>query len=207
MKGLYLVTDRALSAPRSPQEVVSEAVKGGVNAVQLREKSLGTPEFVQAARALGALLKPLGVPLIINDRVDVALAAQADGVHLGQSDMPYPEARRLLGPAAVIGLSVESLAQLQQAQQWDLSYIALSPIFITPTKPEAQSAWGVEGLQQARRISRHAIAAIGGINIDNAAQVLQAGADMIAVVSAICTAPSPREAAAALRRVIDACRS
>ena len=112
---LYLVTDRDLSLGRPLEEIVTEAVAGGATMVQLREKEASTADFVALARQLKAALAPLGVPLVINDRIDVALAADADGVHIGQSDMPYEDARRLLGPDKIIGLSVESLADIEAA--------------------------------------------------------------------------------------------
>ena len=122
---LYLVTDRDLSLGRPLEEVVSEAVAGGVTMVQLREKDASTGEFVELARRLMNVLKPLGVPLIINDRVDVALAVDADGVHIGQSDMAYEDARRLLGPGKIIGLSVENMEDLVKANELNVDYVGI----------------------------------------------------------------------------------
>jgi thiamine-phosphate pyrophosphorylase len=204
---LYLVTDRALAKGRPIPWIVAEAVRGGVTAVQLREKDCSTREFVNLADELKTLLAGRGVPLIINDRVDVALAAGADGVHLGQSDMPSADARRLLGPNAIIGLSVETPAQADEAESSDADYLGVSPIFGTPTKPELQTAWGLEGLAQLRARSKHTLVAIGGINESNAADVIRAGADGIAVVSAICAAADPREAATRLRDRISEART
>lgn len=198
---LYLVTDRRLSAARPLPDLVAAAVRGGATAVQLREKECCTREFVELARALKTLLRPLGVPLIVNDRVDVALAAGADGVHVGQSDMHYGDVRRLLGPSAVIGLSVETLEQAAAAPP-DADYLGVSPVFSTPTKTDAAPEWGLAGLAALRRAARHPLVAIGGIHCGNAARVIGAGADGIAVVSAICAAPDPEVAARALRREI-----
>ncbi len=195
---LYLVTDRRLAGARPLPDLVAAAVRGGVTAVQLREKECGTREFVELARALKALLAPVGVPLIVNDRVDVALAACADGVHVGQSDMPCPDVRRLLGPSAIIGLSVETLEQALAAPD-DIDYLGVSPLFSTPTKTDTAPAWGLDGLAALRRASRLPLVAIGGIHSGNAASVIRAGADGIAVVSAICCAPDPELAARALR--------
>lgn len=203
MAWLYLVTDRGLIGDRSLEEVVLGAVRGGVTMVQLREKEASTREFIDLARRLLERLRPLGVPLIINDRVDVALAVGADGVHIGQQDMPYPIARRLLGPKAIIGLSVETLEELQEAEAYDVDYLGISPVFPTPTKPDTRGAWGLEGLREARRRSRHKLVAIGGIGPHNVRQVLEAGAHGIAVVSAICADPDPEEAAGLLRKEID----
>ena len=204
--GLYLVTDMRLAGARPLEELVRAALRGGVTAVQLREKECSTREFVDLARRLKAILAPAGIPLIINDRVDVALAARADGVHLGQSDMDYRDARALLGPDAIVGLSVETTAQADAAGPLDADYLGVSPIFPTPTKTDTAAAWGIEGLAALRKASRHVLVAIGGINATNAAEVMNAGADGIAVVSAICEARDPEEAARRLRRMIDGTR-
>lgn len=199
MAWLYLVTDRGLIRNRSLEEVVLRAVRGGVTMVQLREKQATTREFITLAERLLDRLGPLGVPLIINDRVDVALAVGADGVHIGQEDMRYPITRRLLGPKAIIGLSVETMEQLEEAEAYDVDYVAISPVFPTPTKMDTKGAWGLEGLAEARRRSRHKLVAIGGIGPQNAVEVLRAGADGLAVVSAICAAADPEAAARTLR--------
>lgn len=195
---LYLVTDRDLSLGRSLEEVVCEAVAGGVTIVQLREKDAATGEFVELARRLMAVLKPLGVPLIINDRVDVALAVDADGVHIGQSDMSYADARRLLGPDKIIGLSVENFEDLDAANALDVDYIGISPVYGTPTKTDTAEPFGLEGLRKAVQMSVHPTVAIGGMNASTVGDVMAAGTDGVAVVSAICSAPSPRAAAAEL---------
>ena len=199
---LYLVTDRDLSLGRPLEEIVSEAVAGGVTMVQLREKDAATGEFVELGRRLMSLLKPLGVPLIINDRVDVALAVDADGVHIGQSDMSYADARRLLGPEKIIGLSVENFEDLEAANKLDVDYIGISPVYGTPTKTDTAEPFGLEGLKEAVRLSLHPTVAIGGMNVATAGEVIAAGADGIAVVSAICSAASARDAAAELATII-----
>ena len=204
MYELYLVTDRGLSQGRPLEEVILQAVQGGVSIVQLREKEASTRFFIEEAQRVKQLLAPFHVPLIINDRVDVALAVEADGVHIGQNDMPYPLARRLLGPRAIIGLSVETMDQVLEAEAYNVDYLGVSPIFPTPTKTDTLGAWGLEGLAEVRRVSRHRLVAIGGLNASNAAEVIRAGADGIAVVSAICAAPDPRRAAEDLARVIRA---
>lgn len=208
---LYLVTDRPLSLGRSLLDVVGAAVAGGVTLVQLREKEADTREFLELGRALLTLLAPHGVPLVINDRVDVALALGAAGVHLGQADMPPEDARRILGHGAHIGLSVEDLDQLRAAEALPPGLVdayGLSPIFVTPTKTDAGPGWGLEGLAQARAVvargSRRPLIAIGGIHAGNAAAVLRAGADGLAVVSAICSAPEPGRAASELRNIVQA---
>ena len=199
---LYLVTDRGLSLGRPLEEIVSEAVAGGVTMVQLREKDAATGEFVELGRRLMSLLKPLGVPLIINDRVDVALAVDADGVHIGQSDMSYADARRLLGPEKIIGLSVENFEDLESANKLDVDYIGISPVYGTQTKTDTAEPFGLEGLRKAVEMSVHPTVAIGGMNVATVGEVIAAGTDGVAVVSAICSAESPRDAAAELATII-----
>ncbi len=195
MRGLYLVTDRGLCGGRPLEEVVRLAVEGGASCVQLREKGLSTREFVETASAVKSILRPSGVPLVINDRVDVALAVGAEGVHIGQGDMPYETARRLMGRSAIIGLSVETWEDVEEARDLDADYLGVSPVFPTPTKTDTRSAWGLEGLARIRAYVKHPLVAIGGMNRQNAAAAVRAGADSIAVVSAICSAPDPfREA-------------
>jgi thiamine-phosphate pyrophosphorylase len=204
VRGLYLVTDRDCCAGRPLEEVVAQAVQGGAACVQLREKTLATRPFLDLARALKALLTPARVPLLINDRVDIALAAGADGVHVGQEDMPCAELRRLLGPGAVIGLSVESWEDVERAQELDVDYLGISPVFATPTKTDTKVPWGMAGIRRIRAFSRHPLVAIGGLHAGNAAEAVRAGADGIAVVSAICASPDPLEAARELDRIIRA---
>jgi thiamine-phosphate pyrophosphorylase len=194
MKGIYLVTDTGACLGKSLESVVSDAVRAGVSVVQLREKKADTREFLEKALALKTILKPAGVPLIINDRLDIALAAGADGVHLGQTDMPYAYARGLLGDKAIIGLSVETWEDVEEAQNSDVAYLGVSPVFPTPTKTDTKIPWGIEGLQKIKKFSRHPLVAIGGINETNASEVILAGADSLAVVSAICSADEPFQA-------------
>ncbi|MBC8441914.1 MAG: thiamine phosphate synthase [Deltaproteobacteria bacterium] len=188
MKGIYLVTDQKACQGKSLESVVLDAIKGGVSCVQLREKDTSIRLFLKKALGLKSILKRAKIPLIINDRVDIALAAKADGVHLGQSDMPYEYARRLMGPGAVIGLSVETWEDVQKAQDLDVDYLGVSPVFSTPTKTDTKTPWGLEGLEKIRRYSRHPLVAIGGLGASNVQNTIKAGADAIAVVSAICSA-------------------
>ena len=198
---LYLVTDRKLAGQRELVEVVQKAVKGGVTVVQLREKELCAREFYELGIRIKELLPP-DVPLLIDDRLDLALAIGADGLHLGQRDLPVEIARKLLGPLAIIGLSVETPGQLQAAKQLPVDYLAISPVFSTPTKTDTGPAWGLDGLRAARKLTDLPLVAIGGINERNAAAALEAGADGVAVVSAICAAPDPEEAARQLKKII-----
>jgi thiamine-phosphate pyrophosphorylase len=207
MRGLYLVTDRRLCGGKPLEEIIIKAVKGGVAYVQLREKDVSTRSFVGEAKRVKKLLEPYKVPLIINDRVDVALACGAEGVHIGQEDMPYEIVRKLMGQKAIIGLSVEKWEDVEASQKLDVSYVGVSPVFPTPTKPDTKDAWGLEGLAKIKAFSRHSLVAIGGINESNVREVIKAGADCIAVVSAICAAPDPTAATRNLKSIIDAVRN
>lgn len=200
---LYLVTDRGLAGERSIEDIVKEAVEGGVTMVQLREKDIATRDFIALALRLKDVLKPYGVPLIINDRVDVALASGAEGVHIGQSDMPYAIARKLLGPSKIIGLSVENFEHIEEANSLDVDYIGVSPVFATPTKTDTAEPFGLDGLRKAVRMSVHPTVAIGGMNERTAADVMACGTDGIAVVSAIVCAPDPKESSKNLLQIIN----
>lgn len=199
---LYLVTDQSLSLGRSIESVVSEAAKGGVTMVQLREKKCSTLEFYQQAIRLKECLQPYNIPLIINDRLDIALACDAEGLHIGQSDIPYAIARKLLGDDKIIGLSVECLQDAIDANLLDVDYIGISPVFGTPTKIDTASALGLEGIREIVKVSKHPAVGIGGINKTNAADIILAGADGISVVSAIMSATDPKESALELRSII-----
>lgn len=191
---LYLVTERGMLRGRDLTDVVMQAVEGGVTMVQLREKDISTREFIELAQALKSVLMRTRVPFIINDRVDVALAVDADGVHIGQSDMPYDIARRMLGSDKIIGLSVENFAEIEEANRLDVDYIGVSPVFATPTKTDTAMPFGLDGLREAVRRSLHPSVAIGGINMSNFRSVLSTGTNGIAVVSAIMDSDNPREA-------------
>jgi thiamine-phosphate pyrophosphorylase len=199
---LYLVTDRALCLGRSLLDVVAAAVRGGVSMVQLREKHCDSRDFVALARALKALLAPASVPLLINDRVDIALACGAEGVHVGQSDMAVADVRALMGSKALVGLSVENMEDIKAAEQLAVDYLGVGPVFPTATKPDHCPPWGIEGLHKARLASTLPMVAIGSVNEKNAAQVMATGMDGVAVVSALCSAAQPEQAARTLRALV-----
>jgi thiamine-phosphate pyrophosphorylase len=207
MRGLYLVTDRDLCGSKSLEDMIIQSVKGGASYVQLREKDISTRQFVEEAQRIKKLLEPHKIPLIINDRIDVALACGADGVHIGQDDMPYAIARSLMGTEAIIGLSVETWEDVEESQKLDVDYIGVSPVFATPTKTDTKGAWGLDGLAKIKAFSRHPIVAIGGINESNAKNVVAAGADCLAVVSAICAATDPQAVTSKLNEIIKAALS
>lgn len=199
---LYLVTDRGLSGGRPTRDIVESAIRGGVTCVQLREKSAATKDFIREAIGIKGLLAAAGIPLIINDRLDVALAVRADGVHLGQKDMPLEMARAITGDRLIIGISVESAEDAAAAEKGGADYLGVSPIYATPTKTDTAPALGLEGLSEIRRTVKLPLVAIGGLNRDNAAAAIRSGADGIAVVSAIVAAVDPEQAANDLARVI-----
>ncbi|MGR5500633.1 thiamine phosphate synthase [Vibrio sp. DNB22_10_4] len=199
---LYLVTDENQDLP-TLVSVVREAIAGGVTMVQLREKHHDVRAFIEKAKAVKEVLNGTGVPLIINDRVDVALAVDADGVHLGQTDMPAHLARKLIGSQRILGLSIESEAQLAEAQSLPIDYIGLSAIFATPTKTNTKTHWGLEGLRNTLSKTTLPVVAIGGINDTNLKDVAATGAHGVALVSAICHAESPKQAATDMLAIMD----
>lgn len=205
--GVYLITDPTLSGPRGVVRVVEAAIAGGVTLVQLRDPDAKTGALVELGRALAGLLRPAGIPLIVNDRVDVALAVGADGVHVGQRDMRPADVRRLIGPDAILGLSVTSPAQLASSDLIGVDYLGVGPICATRTKPDASTPIGTAGLHAVASLSALPIVAIGGIHAGNVAEIMDAGADGVAVVSAICASPEPRAAADELRKIVTHARS
>ncbi|HOT88990.1 MAG TPA: thiamine phosphate synthase [Bacteroidales bacterium] len=200
---LCLVTDEKLCMGRSLPDIVRKAVEGGVTMVQLREKNADTRTFIEKAFILKEILNPFRVPLIINDRVDVALAVKADGIHIGQKDMPYELLKKIIPESMIVGLSVETMEQIQIANNYKVDYLGISPIFATPTKTDTLGCWGIEGLKKARNITNHKLIAIGGISKTNVKTIIDAGANGIAVVSAICSAEDPQKAASELLSLIN----
>ena len=200
--GVYLITDRACCGSRSVEEVVSAAIDGGVTLVQLRDKNVDARPMLALGRRLLELLRPIGIGLIVNDRIDVAQVLDADGVHIGQQDIPYAEARRLLGPTKIIGVSVGSEAEAREAAGWDVDYVGVGPVYPTATKPDAGTALGVDETARLARISGHRAVAIGGIDSANAAALYAAGLEGVAAISAICSAPDPGAATRALVRLM-----
>ncbi|GAB7080201.1 thiamine phosphate synthase [Megalodesulfovibrio paquesii] len=212
----YLVTNRALCLGRDLLDVVAAAVQGGVTLVQIREKDADARDFVELGRALKELLDRHRIPLLVNDRVDVAQAIGAAGVHVGQSDIPFIDVRRILGPEAIIGLSIDTMEQALAVPDLDQvlggaglgpDYLGVGPIYPTATKADAGEAWGLEKLTALRRQSHQTLVGIGGITAQNAPDVIRAGADGVAVVSAIVSAPDPAAAARELLDVVTAARA
>jgi thiamine-phosphate pyrophosphorylase len=199
---LYLCTDRALSLGRPLIEAVEAAIKGGVTMVQLREKEASAGEFFALAKELLALTRPLGVPLIINDRLDIALAAGAAGLHIGQSDLPLKEARRIAGEGFIIGVSAATPGEALEAERDGADYIGAGAVFPTGSKADVSAVIGIEGLRAVCTAVKIPVAAIGGIGPGNARMVMEAGAAGVAVISAILSRPDIQEAASVLRRCL-----
>ncbi len=199
---VYLVTDRDLARGRTTLEIVAAAIRGGVSCIQLREKTCSTGEFIDESLAIRSLLARHEIPLIINDRVDVALAVKADGIHLGQKDMPCSMARQLIPESMIVGISVESLDDAVAAQKDGADYLGVSPIYPTPTKTDTAQALGLEGLRSIRSEVDLPLVGIGGLNADNAAAVIYNGADGVAVVSAIVAADDPEAATRDLIEIV-----
>jgi len=207
---LYALVDPAVAGGRTLPDL-ARLIAPSTTLVQLRDKQGSTRAMIEEARALEEVLAPKGIPLLINDRVDVALAAQADGVHIGQDDMPVADARLLLGRSAIIGLSIKTMAQAQAAPLELLDYVAIGGVYATTSKDNTAAPIGIDGLRtiaQAIRTRKPGfpICAIAGITDANAADVIAAGADGVAVISALSLAPDPATAARALRTVVDEAR-
>ncbi len=186
---------------KGPEATANACCEGGVDILQLREKNLPSRELINLARRLKVICAQYGALLIINDRVDVALAAEAHGVHLGQNDLPIAVARTILGHGRLIGISAHSVAEALQAQAAGADYVSCGPLWATPTKPDYAPV-GLVLIEQYKRTIRIPFFAIGGIDAVNIDQVLSAGAERIAVVRAVWNAPDPRAAASELKRQI-----
>lgn len=205
---LYALIDPAVAGGRTLAELAT-CIAGSATLVQLRDKHGSTRAMVEEARELTVVLAPLDIPLLINDRVDVALVAEADGVHIGQDDMSPADARLLLGRTAIIGLSIKTVEQAKAAPLDVLDYVAIGGVYSTTSKEDAQTPIGIEGLREVvavirARDAKIPICAISGINEGNAAEVIAAGADGVSVISALSLASDPTVAAANLRAVVDA---
>jgi thiamine-phosphate pyrophosphorylase len=193
---LCLVTHRQTEPFSLYQNFLREAIKGGVTSIQLREKSSDIVHIQQMAQDLKLFLDPLNIPLIINDHINIAKDIDAAGVHLGQSDLHPSDARAYLGPAKIIGWSIETLEQLEIANHLTcIDYIGISAIFPSQTKTDCKTIWGLDGLKNLSQHSKHPIVAIGGINQKNIYDIFQCGADGAAIVSAIHKHADPKKAA------------
>jgi len=205
---LNAIVDPERANGRSLAELTRMVVSGGATLIQLRDKHGSTPRMIEEMRTIQAVLAGTGVPLVINDRADVALAAQADGVHVGQDDMPVEDARRLLGPNAIIGLSIKTVAQANAAPVDQLDYVGVGGVYATTSKDNPDPPIGVQGLRDivaALRARRRDLPVVGiaGIDATNAAVVIEAGANGVAIISALSMSADPERAARGLRVVVD----
>ena len=205
---LYAILDPERAGGRELADLARRVADGGATLVQLRDKKSETRAMVAAARAIKAALAPFAIPLVVNDRVDVALAAQADGVHIGPDDMTAEDARRLLGPDAIIGLSVKSVEAAQATPVGSIDYAGVGGVYVTLSKEQKSAPIGTDGLARIaetlrRRAPNLPIAGIAGIDATNAAAVIAAGADGVAVISALTLAPDPAAASCTLRAIVD----
>jgi len=185
---LYVITARVPRLGRDHLDVARAAIEGGASILQLRDKDLSTRELIATVEELLQLTRPADIPLLINDRVDVALAAGAQGVHLGEDDMPIETARRLLGDQAIIGASAASVAEARAAQAAGADYLGVGAMFSSPSKADAGEPIGPEAIREINAAVGLPIVGIGGISLENAAQVIAAGAAGIAVISAVAEA-------------------
>ncbi len=204
---LYVVTDSRLVGQRPLVEVVAAAIRGGARVIQYREKNLNTRQMVESAEALLRVCRRMEAVFLVNDRLDVALAVDADGVHLGRNDMPVPIARKLLGSSKLLGVSVQDAAAMDQAASAGADYLSLSPVFATPTKPDHEEPLGLEMVTALAARSPLPVVAIGGINHTNAADVMRTGVQGVCVISAVLAAPDPEQAARELYRLASAART
>jgi thiamine-phosphate pyrophosphorylase len=205
ISGFYLITDSNLCRGRPLAEVVELAIQGGARVIQYREKYLPEKEMIKEGRRLRGMTQKYDVPLIINDNLRVAEAVGADGVHLGQTDTPLSQARQILGTRKIIGISASNLEEAIQAYQEGADYLGIGPVYlnktVTAVKPDATQATGLDLIFQVEKVVEIPVIAIGGINRENAAQVLRAGADGIAVVWAVFASPDPQKAAKELTTI------
>lgn len=200
---LYVITDELLSQGRSHQEIARLAIEGGANVIQLRDKTASSRKLYEAALAIREITEVANVIFIVNDRLDIALAVDADGVHVGQKDLPAPVARRLIGQNKILGVSAETLEQAIQAEQDGADYLGVGPIFeARATKPDAAEPMGLLLLRQVCQHCQVPIIAIGGIDRSNAKEVMEAGARGIAVISAIVSANDVVAASRALKAIM-----
>jgi thiamine-phosphate pyrophosphorylase len=203
---LYVATDSRLASPRSLAAIIEAAIRGGAGIIQYREKTLTTRRMVESAAVLRQVCRQSGAVFLVNDRLDVALAVDADGVHLGQNDMPVRIARELLGPEKLLGISVQDARTMDEAENEGADYLSFSPVFSTSTKPDHEGPLGLEGVRVLAGRSRLPTVAIGGINRTNVAEVMGTGVRGVCVISAVMSAPDPERAARELYQLARAAR-
>lgn len=201
---LYVILDPKASRGRSDLQVAEAAIAGGADVLQLRDKEASGGRLYRAALRLRELTRNAGIPFIVNDRLDIALAADADGVHVGKTDLPASVVRKIMGPAGILGVSADTVEEALLAERAGADYLGVGPVFeARGTKPDAGPPLGVDGIARIRRRCGLPIVAIGGINVDNARTVREAGADAAAVISAIVASDDIADAARRLKRILE----
>lgn len=203
---VYVIADASRDRGRSHLEIAEAAIRGGATAIQLRMKDEPARLMVETARRLATLCQTAGVTFIVNDRVDVAMIVEADGVHVGQDDLPAEDVRRLLGRGVLLGVSAATVQEARAAERAGADYLGVGAIYATATKADAGAPVGLARIRELRRAVGLPLVAIGGITADNAAQVIAAGAQGVAVVSAVTTAEDMAAAARLIRREVDGAR-
>ena len=202
---LYVITDEKASRGRSHLQVAEAAILGGADVLQLRDKEASSGRLYRVAMQLRKLTRDANIPFIVNDRLDIALAADADGVHVGQTDLPASVVREIMGPDRILGVSVDTVEEALLAEKDGADYLGVGPVFeARGTKPDAGEPLGVDRIARIRRHCRLPIVAIGGIDLENAGKVRDAGADAAAVISAIGTADDIARAVRRLKGILDA---
>ena len=204
---LCVITDLEMSGSRRLEQVVLDAIEGGATMVQYRDKAASMRERYERASPLCSIVKGKGVPLIVNDHADLALALNADGIHLGQDDLPAAVARRILGERSIIGVSVGSVAETHQAERDGADYVSIGPLYATQTKPDAGPVVSRETVTEVAHTARIPVVAIGGINASNVAQVMALGVSGVAVISAIMASENPMLAAREIADTMNVLRS
>lgn len=204
---VYVITDREIAGNRSIADVVQAAIRGGATMIQLREKTASDSEMLAIGRTIQQMTRAAGIPLIINDRVAIAQELDAEGVHVGQSDMQAYDVRKMLGEDRLLGVSAETIAEARQAEAAGADHLGVGDVYGTLSKADAHTPIGLSGLTTIVEAVTIPVVAIGGITLENAAATIQAGAAGVSVISAIVGAADPEHAARQLRTVIDRARS
>jgi len=200
---VYVITDARHARGRSHREIAEAAIRGGATAVQLRMKEEPARVILDVARAIGPLCRAAGVAFIVDDRLDMAMLARADGVHVGQDDLPPTDARALMGPRALIGVSAATVEEALAAERAGADYLGVGAVYGTATKSDAGAPVGLARVTEIRRAVRVPLVGIGGITVENAAAVMQAGANGVAVITAVTLAADMADAVRRLREAVD----
>jgi len=203
IEGLYAIVDTSLVLPERAEETAGQLLTAGVRMLQLRAKGLGSGDFLRLACRIKGLAQESGAIFIVNDRADITVASEADGLHIGQSDIPAADARRLLGEDKLIGLSTHNLEQARRADETEADYVSFGPVFATTTKAGAEPPLGLKALREARGVIKKPLVAIGGISAENLSDVTACGVNAVAVISYILKSRRPGEKAGEIISIMD----